>query len=924
MMLTMVCCIIFNIQSVTETMSESMEYGSSTQLVYSISKRDESLYDGDMYPTITSGGTVEIEDVDIEDEVTDRLDAVGVRDADVEIVNGDSDGNGWQLRVTFSPISSTELENVKMILGFNNNLSVCTVGDDYCMTADKGQFFDTDTDDVAELEYNGTTPYPTINLLSDSDFQQMKEYAEIAAEAHSNDTPAEDSSSSETTVTTSPKMAEGDEEEEEDAGNDESTKLYLWMNKTSEDTYDKAYGTNDTTVVQEVLDKVVAVLDVNNYDEDDCQIAITSDLDGSAFSISGARALVEALNADDYGFDIAYLYSNTVYATFGTTALTTTYIIMGVALLIVALLMILFFGLSGITGTLTMLVSVFVSLWLVTLMGFEFSIGTLIGLIVVAMQSLYISVNYFTHVKKELRKDRGMDKANREGYHKSFFYSLDASAIIFIGSILGFLCTTGHFTTIFGVMMIGSLFTFIITNYLDKWATYWLTKDGQTKMPVFGFNRKRNDKAEKENKDAKYVSSDSQHHSNKVWKGVGIATIALVAISLPLAAVFGADGYSIFNGSGQFESSYTLNVTFQTSSQYYSPLDTSEDFLLYIENIGTYDDGSGNSYIAYSSEDEDIPDTLEDNAFIYYPDTCYVNQVEKSDEDGNTYYINYYTVDVSVDLNGIVLQNGLTVVEQITNVVSDEYVNVDGTYVYPGRYSLYIDDTLEIGSYLVSSGNYATSASYLIMLIFIIACMTAFYSFLRYGILVGLTELGGGGLYCALAVGLLAATRLPFNYYSGFGVILGLFAVSIAAIQLFGGNKYTLKEQGIRRDATPQQRELICNETINKQLNPTIIWLIFGLVFTIALYFVNSAMFSVATISLVSLALVLPLCLYVVAPFYYWLSTNISFARFHAWREKRREARGIQKAQADKNGIVYVDQDSPHETIIVGINEFLF
>ncbi len=923
MMLTIVSCVIFNAQSVVENMSESMEYGSSTQLVYSIEKRDESLYDGDSYPTITASGTSDLDQIDIEELVMDRLDDVNVRDADVEIVNGDSDNTGYQLKVTFSPISSTELDNVKMILGFNNNLSVCTVGDDYCMTADKGEFFD--LDDIADLEYNGTTPYPTLNIESDADFQLMKENAEAAATAHANDTTSDSTESNSSTVTTSPKMAdddtEDDTEDEEDSSSDESSKLYLWMNKTSEDTYDKAYGTNDTVVVQEVLDKVVAVLDVANYDEDDLTLAITSDIDGSAFSISYARAFVAALNSDDYGFDIEYLYSNTVYATFGTSALATTYIIIGVALLLIAILMIIFFGLSGLTGTLTMVASVFASLWLVTSLGFEFSVGTICGLIVLALLSLFMSINYFAHVRQELKKDRGLDKANREGYHKAYFYSLDASAVVLIGSLLGFLCCTGHFKTFFGVLMIGTIFTWLITNYLNKWATYWLTKDGQSKAPVFGWNRSAK---EKENKERKYVSAEMKHSSHKVWPAVSIVAAALVAIALPLAALFGGDGYSLFNSSGTFESSYTLNISFETSSQAYSSLSTSEDLLLYISNIGSYDDGSGNTYTAYDYDEDEIPDTIGDTDFIYYPDTAYVNQVEKSDEDGNTYYINYYTVDVSKNLSEVELATGISVVEQIENVMTDEYVNVDGTYVYPGRYSLYIDDTLAVGSYLVTAGNFATSASNFIMLIYIIAILIAAYAFLRYGILVGITELGGGVLYSTLAVGLLAATRIPFNYFSGFGVFMGLFILSVAIIQLLGGNKYTLKENGIRRTADPLQREKICNETIQRQLSPTILWLVFSLILTIALYFINSSLFSLATISLISVCLILPLCLYVIAPFYYWLSTKISFQRFHAWRERRREAKGIEKAKADKNGIVYADPDSPHETIVPGINDFLF
>ena len=88
MMMTMLSAIIFNTQAVMENKTDAMEYGPGTELVYSLSKRDASIYEQAKYPDIRDNGTQYLSDIDIEKEVMARLDTAGVRNAEVKVVEG--------------------------------------------------------------------------------------------------------------------------------------------------------------------------------------------------------------------------------------------------------------------------------------------------------------------------------------------------------------------------------------------------------------------------------------------------------------------------------------------------------------------------------------------------------------------------------------------------------------------------------------------------------------------------------------------------------------------------------------------------------------------------------------------------------------------------------------------------------------------
>lgn len=906
MMLTAIGAIVFNTQSVLEGMNDAMEFGRGTELVYAISKRDPANYDSTSYPNLSAEESPNLNEINIAEKVMARLDLAGVRNADVQVVEGTDDNVGYELRVTISPLSDTELSNVKDILSHTGSLTIGTFGDDYLMTQDAGQFFS--TEDIATLVYNGTTPYPAINVSSTTDFETMENQASTAGENHANDTvEGEEADTSE-------------EEDGEAADDGRGTTLYLWMNKTIDDTFDKAYGVNGTPIVQETRDKVLAELDVSNFDSDNMRIIITSTIDGESFSISTARAFVNALNSVDYDFDIEYLYENSVAPAFGNGSINIAYLVSGIAIAAVAILLVLLFGISGLTASVTMAASGFVSLWVATALGFEFSIASLSALAVVLALSVFLSINYFVHVRLEAGKKRSLEKANREGYHQAFFISLDASVVLLIVSLFGFLFANGSFQTFFGVVMVGTILTFFLTTYLNKWATYWLVKDSEKGIfPAFALlGAKKEGSGQK-----KFVSPEKKHWSRFAFPIVGILSLALLAVSLPVSNALGGSGFTIFNNSGSYAEGYTLNISYTTELTAYDRLSNSERFLSYLEAIGADENSTDHFYPVSSEEVNETPDSP--YVFVYYPETASVNILEKSDEKGELYYETYFSVDVDRDLSDLELASGILFTNYVSQAILDDSFTLteNNVVIRPGQDPHFVTDSLIVGAYTLQPTNVYHSSVNLFLLVFVLPLLVFAYLLIRYGILTSLAGLATGEVYAALLVGLLSATRIPFNSYSAFGLLAGFSLALLLVVPLIGMNKVILKEKGIRRDATAEERAEITNAEAGKAL-PVLIGTILSLsVLSLAFFFLDASTIALGAIQLASALLVLPFLLLFSLPLYHFLSVHVSFRHVRSLYEKHREKHGYTKAKPAKDGIVYVDEDSPHETIIPGLNDFL-
>lgn len=916
MMLTMLSAVIFNTQAVLENKVDAMEYGTGTQLVYSLTKRDAKNY-SDKYLDYKENpdSLQELSDIDIESAVMARLDAAGVRNSDVSIVKGNKNAFsgeeiGYELRINLSPLSDTELANVKEILSFTGSLSIGTEGDTQVYYEASNEFFDTDGD-VAELTYSGTTPYPVIKVKDNTSYDDLKKAAD---EAKSNNASE----------------AHRFYADDDDSTEETATKVYLWMNKTIDDTYDKAFGTHDTVVMQETKAKVLAEIDISNWDSDNLALSLTTDTKGNEFTISSARAFVNMLNCDDYGFDIQFLYQNALSATFGTSALGLTYLIFGIVLLVICIAMIAFYGIAGVTASLNMLASVICSFFLFSVLGFEFSVAALSAIAIIVGLSVMISINYFERVKHELKNGRGILKANQEGYHKSFLTSLDVSAVSLIASVFCFLIGTGAFKTFFGVVMVGTIFTFLITNYINKWMMYWLVRGNESSnLPFFGFKKNL-----KEKLDAKVEKAASGKVFGKKMLILPIASCLAIAVGFPVGyTLSSSSSRSFFNNYNDFASTYTLNVTFRDNGQAYDRLSTTDNYTNYIVAMG--DQGLGGKYVAIDSNDYD-GHKLADSEFVYDAKSAYVNVVEKTDEENNKYFMVYYSLKISKDLKDVQADQGnqKVVLDVIRDTMKESNVIIGkgngGINISPFAGDSHgVKDSLLVDTYEVTATNVTHISNYLILLSFLVGCFAFVYLLVRFGLNISLASLATSSLSTALYLGILALCRIPYSSYTVFGILIAILLLNMFFVPVLGRNREVLKERGLKKKATDEQRMEIASKSGILALKLVLPVSLILLVYSIGLAFVNVALIGLTIVSVISIVLNF-FALYLFAiPFYHFLCCHISFAKMEAAHqkhlEKKAEKKHLKKEEvkrvAGPDGILYVD-DGPHETVIPGLNDF--
>ena len=258
MRLTVIGALIFNTQAVfsqdSSIRSDTGEFSPSTTLVYSLNNRVAEDYDLEKYPDRKNNGVKTLDEIDVEGEVRKRLDAAGVRNANVKIVHGDENGKGNQLRITISPLNTQELNNVKEIISVTGSFSVGTIADETVRYEANDEFFNTEKD-LAAISYNGTTPYPTLHVKK-ADYDTLKTKAK---EAYDNNNKTQDDSDNARKF-----YADGDSTTN-DASSESETTVYLWSNKTKNDTYYKAFGKGTSDHVdEEVKAKIIATTSIDD------------------------------------------------------------------------------------------------------------------------------------------------------------------------------------------------------------------------------------------------------------------------------------------------------------------------------------------------------------------------------------------------------------------------------------------------------------------------------------------------------------------------------------------------------------------------------------------------------------------------------------------------------------------------------------
>ncbi len=802
MLISLVIGLGFIAQPIVDETNVSGEFSNGMSVVYQISREAN----GDS-----------LDSIDVAGALNDRLDTAGVRGAKVEIMSADSgyDGNSdsdftsgetEMVRISFSDKSDLELSDLRRVLEGNGELAI-TTADNYVLEGD--DFF---ADTPATLEYDDSgNPFVAIHPTDTDAWTEVSDHLSTLTD----DT--------------------------------EKTRVLIWRGYDKDnDTYDKVYNDDYDDIDQLVKDKVVVVLDTSSaYDSTENYLKVTSDtswdvftsrvpwsIDGEStdFTISSARALVNSLNASDYGFDITFQYTATTSATLGTDAI---YWAIGGflgAYLLAFVALIVLYGLAGLISFVTNASGLMLSIYLSSFVGFEFSIAYLLGLGLVAILGILVTVNYFERVKNELRKGRSIDKANKEGYRKSFKLTLDLTASAFFVSLFSFLVARGMTKVGFGVIVVGSIFVFLVVNYLTKWLMYWLTSYAKTGSPklVFGFRLDR----ERPLYDAqaelsKEVLPDRALAHDKAIKSKsrnwGILAAAVSLIFLGGITYYGITGGvdSFFNASGDYASNYRVDMM-TTATGYLSAdgkdvdFNSAADIVSYLEEkvldqaAQEYTDINGNSNpLSLAEYEEKVGLDFSDSSF--YITEVETNTAETDDPTFDVIYVSFSMPVLSDDsvneqrieafdligdaMNDLITENGYSAA--LENISVADSAKPDELQ---DRYTPYV----RVGEAV--SGNISHDNEWLSIVLTLLVVFAAVYAGIRYGLSAGLVSFFSGFVAVLAGLAFLVISRVPFTSITGYGLIgAGLFATVLPLLS-FARNRELLKDGRVIRTASKELR----------------------------------------------------------------------------------------------------------------------
>lgn len=928
MVLTIVLSILLLSQPIAESVKLSNDYGQGMTLVYDITKRkDQADSEGNTVP-----GT-NLTDIDINQLIMDRLDSVGVRGAEVTLNNPkEANGNGYdsqtnidgdnyqRLRITLPQKSSSELENIKLVL---QSTGILTVTDAENHAYSGTNFFASDT--PAEIKYDAGKPYLLLHLKDDSTWQTFKKEAE----------GVKDSSL--------------------------QKQMFIWRNfDKNTDNYLAAYPAKDSNLAPDTLVKSKILFRDSTdsaYSSDDVALKFTSykDADNTSheWTISSAKAMAASINAKDYGFDISLAYTNeSVSPTLGRDALRNTIIGFAVAYVVIFIVMICLYGWAGLVSLISNSAALTINVLVFSLLGFEFSPAAVIGLAFSVILGVIINANYFERIKNEISKGRDILKANKEGYRKSFLLTVDLTAGSFIFALAAFFLTKDMTQVALGVVTIGSVLAFFITNYFTKWMLYWLSTASSVlskgkNTTYFGLKPHKQgtplyvvDNVE----DLPKKEIDKNVLKKKNIFGLVIASALLVFGAVGLGITGGIKGGdNMFSRSGSYQSQYRID--FMTTATGYIDssantknflTDTGVNFSSFLHSTKAF----GNAAAAYANNNpdkisSDAPLEGEGGKIEFYLSSNNLNFAADNGEfkvvtlqnDSQVLAGNgeFYVVYASYYLDEAPSNEVLTVLDNaMKDLVDSSDYSASVTNITDAKG--FKNETLKAKyepAYRLIAGENKSSVvahyeSWFFGALALGVGVLALYVFLRFGLCAFLVTLGLNVSSVSAVLALISVTGMAFSPLTAFGVIIGSLVGELLIILFFEKNAEILRNLKLKKTANDSQRALISSLSVEALKTVGIVALASILsidVFGMALFGSQGLMMMVSfsLTSLVAIALS-----YLFGPsFYVFLRTHIHFRGASERLQKRRE----QRSKKPKKEII-ADPDEAKETVIPGINEY--
>ena len=797
------------------------------------------------------------------------------------------------IKVSFVQDTDQDYEIIQNYLSFNATLAISNSKETYALAT---EFLDA----KKNAYWTDDKGYPTIIIPIKSDNELFQAVYTEAKEMSDNNTGE---------VEEQHEHQEGEEEQE----SKRHAYLYLWydyiedyysydkINQNSADTYDAAIASKvlmTFDAADPFLDEEQTALRAYVQPDVDENNKITPDSLAKAYR--NARYYVNLLNAGKMNYHVDFMFSKTAdlfveslveLGTHETLAWSRTFIATVVAIAVISLLLIYFYRLGASGIAVTSIIATFLGLLFIVLLGAEFNVAGMVGLIALGLISVLSGVIYMHKFKEECYRGRTLKKANTEAAKKSLLPIVDLHVVLVAMGVACYLLG-GVMMKSFAVASILGGVASLLLNLIFLRGMQWLVTNEQGlagRYDLFDVSKDQVADGLEESKE-KYEGANADKDFTKHKKPVAIIGAVLFVASVVSMIVFGVTQkgaiYSSNSpyGNSQVYIEYTSEVANNTSLT----ADVKERIDAILDNA--------------KLEDKALKEITELDTYEY------TTKYDTTKGGTATVYYAYYVINFDRPLKGDeqITYADLAPIAAKDFFTLDELNNASGANLkVPANVSVSLKDSVRISADQPSVVSLIVATS-------VGLGISGLYLLLRYRLSRGLASLIVSFGVTGISAGLFAMLRfLPVTSYAGIAIpFVAIFALAIAIILMNKERDMVLDDRN--RDNSVEARNALMVKATALASTPMTI------AFIMALYLgVNFFGFMFTSISYIFLAVILGVSiatgviLVCFAPL-----ANVFFKAFHGIKIIK------PKANKKKARPVRVNKSAePEEAIFIGIND---
>ncbi len=864
--------------TVVTNINSNIEFEKGRELTFRVEAKDA---DGNPDKDYVFADTKAVEDT--AKIMEKRLAAANISRYKVETQDVDT------IKVTFVQDTEQQYEIIQNYLSFNATLAISNSKETYALAT---EFLDPNKSAYLET----TDGYPAIIIPIKKDNELFQAVYTEAKEMSDNNTGE---------VEEQQEQQEGEEEQEAKR----HAYLYLWYDYIVDYySYDKI-NQNAETYDQTIANKVLMTFDAANPFLDDDQDELRAYVhpnsnsedaeitaEGLKEAYENARYYVNLLNAGEMEYHVDFLFSKRAnYLIEGLVALdahetvawSRTFFATLCAIFVVTSLLIYFFRLGASGVAVTSIVSTFIGLLFVVLLGAEYNVAGLVGLIALAFVSVTSGVIYLTKLKEECYRGRTLKKANSEAAKKALLPTVDLHVILVAVGVACYLLGGVAMKSFAVVTILGGIASLLL-NLIGLRGLEWLVTNEQGltgRYDLFDVAADQVADGLDESK-PKYEGPSANKDFTKHHKPVGIAAAALLVASVATLVVFGVkDHGAVYNTTSPYANS-------QVYVEYKS--ETSNNTALTAQVKEKVDDILNGTTLG--------KDTLK--SIVEVETFDYVTKIDSTKSGNVTAYYACYRLTFDRALTGEeeVSFDGKKMT--IARFFSEEGLS-DANITLPNNVDISLKNSVRVNADQPAFGPIALATGVGI-------AIAALYLLLRYRLSRGLANLFVAVGATAIGAGLLAMLHfIEATSYTSIAVpFIAIFTLSIAVILMNRERELVLEDRS--KDNSIENRKAIMVKATALASTPIVITFVMALYLSFNFFgFMMSPVNWIFLASflgvIISTAIVL-VCFGPFAQVFYKLFSGVKIIKPKAKKKKARPVRVNKSAE-------------PEEAIFIGIND---